>query len=216
MHLRAEMMEEVFTEGMDPGGGGCRGKELEEVGFREGWSGLGAEGCGFLGHAVEFAAEASDLIEGGRGSGVKVHVFGAREGVRVGVIGPAVDQLPGPNEFCGLVGWATKELGEGSLGGLNVDTSRYPACKQAGNIAREFSGGNAAAPGSKDIVGKGAQGGGNVRARLGAGFLFRGCIWRGTATKPGMHSDGGTGGDTKVAEGNGGANRASIHRQVDV
>lgn len=56
-------MEELLAEGMDPGGGWGGGKELEQIGLSEGRCGLSTEGGGLLGHTVQLATEAGDLVE---------------------------------------------------------------------------------------------------------------------------------------------------------
>ena len=102
-------------------------------------------------------------------------MFGAREGVSEGVIDPAPDELPGPQNLDGMLWGAIKGVGKGGLGGIDIDSSVEPAGDQASDIASELGGGNAAAPRGEDVRGKVAEGGGGFRSWLGAGlFVGRG------------------------------------------
>ena len=143
-------------------------------------------------------------------------MFGVREGVSEGVIDPAPDELPGPQNLDGLFWGAIKGVGKGGLGGIDIDSSVEPAGDQASDIASELGGGNAAAPRGEDVRGKVAEGGGGFRPWLGAG-LFVGRGIRGSSPPEAtMHSDGGSMGDPEIAEGKGGADWATGKGQVEV
>ena len=206
----------MFAKRMDPWGGWGSGKQLEEVGLCQWWAGLGAEGSSFLGDTVELPPQAGDFIQRCVGRGVEIHVLGAGEGVRVGVVDPAMDQFPGPEELQGLFGGACQGVGEGGLGGLYVDTGADPAGDQAGNVTCKLSGGNAAAPSRKSSVSEGAEGGGRFGAGLGAGLLVGGSIWGGTTAQSAKGLNGGSRGDAKVPEGEGRPEGPASHRQADV
>ena len=158
--LSAEVMKEVFAQCMDPGRWGRGGQELEEVGLSEGRGGLCTEGCGFLGHPVKFTAQPGHLIKRGRRwwGWVQLHLLGASEGVREGVIGPAMEQFPSPELFDGLVGGAAKGVAKGRLGGCNVHPNGHPPGDKTSYVASQFRGGGAASPGREDVFSKRAQG----------------------------------------------------------
>lgn len=134
----------------------------------------------------------------------------------MGIVDPAMDEFPGPEEFDDLLGGARQGVGEGGLDGLGINAGGDPAGEQAGNITSEISGGNAAAPGGEDLLGKGAQGSGGLGAGLGAGLFLWGDVGRSTATEATVDGDGGAGGDSQVAEGEAGADGSTRDREVDI
>ena len=113
--------------------------------------------------------QAGNFVEGRRGVWVEVHVLRSGEGVRKGVIQPATDQLPGPEEFPGLVSVTAQGVGKGRLGGLVIDTRRDPTGNQACNVTCEFRAHDGAR--QQSAFSKGAQGSGDFGAGLGVGGL---------------------------------------------
>ena len=96
----------MLTEGMDPGLLRSGVQELKESSLREGRGCLGTEGIGFLSDSFKLPLEMCEFIQGIRA--IQLHSLVAGEGVRRGVIHPAMDDFPSPEQFEGLVGGAVE------------------------------------------------------------------------------------------------------------
>jgi hypothetical protein len=169
-------VEESFTQGMHPRYRRGSAEELEQVCLRKWGRHLSPEGGSFLGDAVKLAPKASHLIERAWPRGVNIHGAKLGEAVILGVVSPAANKFPCPQNFKGLVTGDAKGVGDGGGDGFGIEASSRPAGGETGDVPRQLGRGDAGAPDLICAREEGVQGSSGFRARHGAGAFSRGFI----------------------------------------